>query len=277
MAGTRAPEDRDTILESLEAIVGRHGNGALHAVCDRIVTTAVEPVPAMPDSVCEEPFRPSLRPSTPRLTILDDGETLSGEIVRLRESVTLIGRIEGHIRLPHDQQVSKQHAEIIRDGMAPFRWLLRDLDSSNCTFVNCAKTLLRQDRIVILGSRRYRLRIANCAPVAPNDAGTSLADLQGSVKDAWPTLVETVASGTPHEIQLRGPHLTLGRPRCGNHIELDDPLIARQHATISRLPSGEWQLTALPSRNGVWAQIKLIALSASCRFQCGEQRFLFTI
>ena len=69
----------------------------------------------------------------------------------------------------------------------------------------------------------------------------------------------------------------MGRPRCGNDIELDDPLIAMYHGQIFLKPDGIWRLEAKPSKNGVWVQVRSIGLSGSCRFQCGEQRFLFVV
>lgn len=276
MAGTQNSEDKGTVLESLDALAELYGNAALADGRGRPDATALEPPPAPADAVHESRFRPVLRPSTPRLTILDDGEPIAGEVFRLRESVTLIGRTEGAVRLPHDNQVSKRHAEIVREGTTVFRWLLRDLDSSNGTFVKCSQTVLRGDRIVILGAGRYRLRLPSVPATTGTEDGTCLATARGPAKAIWPALVETSTSGPQNEIPLSAPFLKVGRPGCGNDVELDDPLIARHHATISRLPSGEWQITALPSHNGVWSQIRSITLTNRCHFQCGEQRFLFS-
>jgi hypothetical protein len=33
----------------------------------------------------------------------------------------------------------------------------------------------------------------------------------------------------------------------------------------------------LPSVNGVWAQVTAVQLAGVCRFQIGEQRFLFVV
>ena len=86
--------------------------------------TRVEPrpsgVPAAPTPVkpsgLEPSYRPLIRPLVPRLTLLDDGDLTGGETIRLREAVTVIGRTEGDIRLPHDPLVSGRHAEIVREG-----------------------------------------------------------------------------------------------------------------------------------------------------------------
>lgn len=103
-----------------------------------------------------------------------------------------------------------------------------------------------------------------------------IMDTRQALQQSTPALVETTRADTP-EIPLTKNLLSIGRPGCGNDIELDDPLIAPYHAQLIRQPSGEWQLQAAPSKNGVWAQISAIRLSNACRFQCGEQRFVFVV
>ena len=52
----------------------------------------------------------------------------------------------------------------------------------------------------------------------------------------------------------------------------------RHHAT--RLvcdAAGVWRIEALPSANGVWVQVGLVQLTGDCRFQVGEQQFLFEV
>lgn len=288
-------EERGTILEPLEAIdaiLAEHAAhrpsapGGHHTLLEPPLPTTPPaavppPVPAAPVSamsqVQEDLFRPVSRPAVPRLTILDDGDATQGEVVRIREPVTLIGRTEGAVRLPHDPLVSGRHAEIVRDGAAaPYRWVLRDLGSSNGTFVRCDQTVLRPDRLIILGSRRYRFRVPAAAAAATADMGTMVMDTRQMLQSAVPALVETTRAGVP-EIPLSKPMLSIGRPGCGNDIEIDDPLLAPYHAHVIRQPSGEWQLQATRSKNGVWVQISAMRLAHSCRFQCGEQRFLFVV
>jgi len=298
-------DDTGTILEPMEALQSLYGNAARSPAAVprptptgpvRHEQTAVEPTPAAlpkrdaqsahPSGVAkrsEQPqegtFRPVVRPPTPRLTLLDDGSLTIGEIVRLREQTTLIGRTEGHIRLPHDPLVSSKHAEVIREGSgAACRWILRDVGSSNGTFVCCAKTVLKPDRLIILGSRRYRFRLPQAgAQPDTSDPATLMVDTSPIRDQIWPVLIEATQSGSALQIALPGYELSVGRPGCGNQIELDDPLIAPRHATIRRDTSGEWRIESKPSTNGVWVQISSLRLSEMCRFQCGEQRFLFVI
>jgi pSer/pThr/pTyr-binding forkhead associated (FHA) protein len=239
--------------------------------------TMMEPLPVgaqMP--VAEEAFRPRLRPSVPRVTILDDGEVTQGETVRVRDAITLIGRSEGSLRVPHDPLISSRHAELVREGAkAPYRWMLRDLGSSNGTFVRCGKTVLGPDRLILLGSHRLRFQPPAADPkLTEGELRTVPVDLRTMLSAGCPTLVET--TGSRHlTISLTKPLLTVGRPGCGNDIELGDPLIAPRHAEIVLDRSGDWRIEAKPSRNGVWVQIASIRLTKECWFQCGEQRFRF--
>ena len=71
--------------------------------------------------------------------------------------------------------------------------------------------------------------------------------------------------------------MTIGRPACGNDIEIDDLCLARTHAVVTRDVGGAWQMEALPSVNGGWVRVDAIRLVNNCHFQCGEQRFWFRI
>jgi pSer/pThr/pTyr-binding forkhead associated (FHA) protein len=256
------PDDGSTLLEPLDTLQAAEHHTAFepqHATAyERAPPAAYPPLQVPP---VEEAFRPKLRAAVPRLTILDDGETEHGEMIRIRDATTLIGRTEGAVRLPHDQRISARHAEIVRTDAGPTGdWILRDLDSKTGTFVRCLGTDLRPDRLIVLGSRRFRFQY----PVS---------------RETAPTLVETTNANPDQRlvIPLQHPFLSIGRPRWGNNIELDDPLIATYHAQIVQHPGGIWRLEAKPSQNGIWAQVRSIRLTRNCRFQCGEQQFLFVI
>lgn len=232
--------------------------------------------PAGPVQKTEQPFRPKNRPPTPLVMVLDDGAATTGDSVRLREPQCLIGRNEGTIRIPHDPLISSRHAELFRTGSEPpYTWHLRDVGSTNGTFICCKRAPLRPDRIVILGSRRFRLHPPHTAPFAGADSSPMAVDAFGF--SGWPMLVETTTPVNPLRLRLVGPRLSVGRPGFGNQIELEDPLLAHVHAVIERTEDGTWWIQATPSRNGVWIQVESVELTDSCRFQCGEQRFVFMI
>ena len=264
--------DRGTVLESLDGVRLQLAGGTL-----------AEPVrpeapPAGPGFE-EELYRPRLRPGVPRLVMLDDGEQAAGEVYRLREATTVIGRSEGQVRLPHDALVSARHAEIVRGGTArPYTWLLRDLGSSNGTFVRCGRAILRPDRLVLLGGRRLRFRPAEAAGAwagAAEPAGTTLVDAAAVRASVWPMLVETTQAAGGMELALSEAELVLGRAGCGNTLEIADPQLAPHHGRIFRDPGGQWIIEAMPSLNGIWIQVGAVELTGVCRFQVGEQRFVF--
>lgn len=267
--------DRGTIVESLAGLPPSSTAAPRHTMLEPVPGPAATPRggPAdaetrevrLPATDGEPPFVPTLRPPVPRLTILDDGDPAVGQTVWLREETTVIGRIEGAVTLPHDPLVSARHAEIARRGRpGAYRWLLRDLGSTNGTYVACTRAPLRPDRLLLVGGRRYRFR-----PPADAAAGG----------DAWPALVEfgRPAAGRPAEIPLRGASLVVGRAGAANDVGIADPLVAAQAARVFLDATGAWQIEALPSRNGLWMQVMEVVLAPSCRFQIGEQRFLFAV
>lgn len=241
--------------------------------------TQLEPPPsdrgAKGNASPESGYRPSIRPLVPRLVVLEDGELAAGETYWLRKPVTVIGRSEGDILLPHDSLVSGKHVEISREGAArPHRWQLRDLGSANGTFVRCTRARLSPDSVVVLGSRRFHFRPSR--PVS-SAAGTALVDVASAQTLDWPSLVETTQTREPLQIPLRGSDLTIGRPGYRNAIEIDDPLLAGTHARVHRDHAGRWVLEALPTMNGIWVQVQAITLAPTSQFQVGEQRLLFVV
>lgn len=273
-------DDRGTILEPVAHLREAWSGGAQPPAGTRLEPRSAGLEPAASGLAAEPAHRPTIRPLVPRLTLLDDGEDSTGETIRLRDAFTVIGRTEGQIRLPHDPLVSGRHAEILREGSArPHSWWLRDLGSSNGTFVRCLRTILRPESLVMLGGRRFRFRPPPSAIAADagERCGTLAVDVAGLQAGVWPTLVETGQAAGGLELALTGTDLSLGRPGLGNQVEIDDPQLAPRHARILRDDAGRWLMEALPSRNGVWAQVAVVRLSSECRFQIGEQRFLFAL
>ncbi|MFM8413459.1 MAG: FHA domain-containing protein [Planctomycetota bacterium] len=224
-------------------------------------------------------FRPRLRPAVPVLTVLDDGSRDSGEEVRIRGEVLRIGRADGDVTIPNDSVISHTHAEIRRvPWKGGFRWHLRDLESRNGTFVRCARAVLHTSAIVILGSRRFRLRNPlRSDAAAAESASTRLMDGSQIPASVWPSLEETTGGPRALRFQLRTDSLDIGRAGGGAEIQLDDPLLAYAHATLKRLRDGTWVISAERTRNGVWVSISDVVLGGNCYFRCGEQRFQFTI
>lgn len=221
-------------------------------------------------------FRPSLRPPVPIITVLDDGSLEQGESVRMRQETLTIGRTSGDIQIPNDLAMSGSHAEI-RKASGGLKWHLHDLDSINGTFVRCSQALLDEKAIVILGSRRFRLR-------SPQDTDAAPQPLLSEPKCVPPigrytALVETSAFNPEAlEFPLRSEVLDIGYTGGGAAIEIDDPLLEDRHAILRRRREGIWEITSSESRNGVWVSIgRAVALSPKCFFRCGEQLFRFVV
>ena len=91
-------------------------------------------------------YRPTQRPPLALLTVLDDGKS-EGEVVRLRADRFVIGRSEGDLLIPHDQQISARHIEITRQRSGDkYRWVVTDLQSSNGLFIRVSRTILADKR-----------------------------------------------------------------------------------------------------------------------------------
>lgn len=224
-------------------------------------------------------FRPALRPPVPVLTVLDDGSMDHGEDVRLRRERLSIGRLSGDVQLPNDSAVSASHAEIRRTPWkGGCQWHLHDLDSVNGTFVRCLRAVLHENAILILGSRRFRLRNPlRPRAVQPSVAETNQLDGRHIPETVWPVLAEASTKAGAVEVPLRAERLVIGRSGGGADIELDDPLLANTHATLKRMRDGSWMITSETTRNGIWVSVSAVALTSFCFFRCGEQRFRFMI
>ncbi|MFM1997150.1 MAG: hypothetical protein RLZZ111_1537 [Planctomycetota bacterium] len=237
-----------------------------------------------PDASCYAPediheFRPTLRPPVPVLTVLDDGSMEQGEDVRLRRERLSIGRLSGDIELPNDSSVSASHAEIRRTPWkGGFQWHLHDLDSVNGTFVRCLRAVVHENAILILGSRRFRLRNPLRPRTVPASAAeTNQLDGRHIPETVWPVLAEASTKAGAVEVPLRSERLVIGRAGGGADVELDDPLLANTHATLKRMRDGSWMITSETTRNGIWVSVSAVALTPYCFFRCGEQRFRFMI
>lgn len=277
-----APRPRAaTVLESVEEIraqIARQPQGA-----GTLRPAGPPPVGAgEPDDA--RPFRPSARPPMALLTVLDDGED-SGEVVRVRRSPFVIGRVEGDLIIPHDAGISGRHAAILRTEEARCRWTLRDLESTNGTFARASSGVLRHGQEFLIGSRRLRFdaNASGAAATATVDEGPDrLATRKWqSLAPAGPApgaaLVELTPDGEGPRHPLGAVEAWIGRDPRSCAIVLDDPMVSPRHARLARNDQGQWVIANARSQNGLWMRISEIALDRGGSFQCGEQRFLIKI
>jgi pSer/pThr/pTyr-binding forkhead associated (FHA) protein len=279
-----------TVLESVEeirALVGRPGMTLREPTTFREPTTIREtsplatptPSPAADDT---QPFRPAQRPSMAVLCVLDDGDD-DGEAIRIRTDVFVIGRVEGDLVIPHDSGISGRHAEISRrleGGL--YRWYLKDLQSTNGTFVRASSGVLHHQQEILLGGRRYRFEAA--AAVAAEGATPPATTRKWQAVDpaeaagpGHPWLVELNVGGAGKRFPLAGAEHCAGRDPRQCSIVLDHPMISPRHARFHRDDRGRWHVQNAKSLNGLWLRVQEIPLERGGQFQCGEQRFAIRV
>jgi pSer/pThr/pTyr-binding forkhead associated (FHA) protein len=278
--GQPAPARRQaTVLESVEDIRAQIRGAAFPREPVEVPARAAE---AEHDAT---PFRPTLRPSMALLTVLDDGED-TGEVLRIRGSSFVIGRVEGNLMIPHDSGISGRHAEISRRyENGEHRWYLKDLQSTNGTFVRAATIILSPEQELLIGSRRLRFEAAAVpsqaepAPGPESNVTRKWEAMAGpQAVAAWhPVLVDISPGRAGRRFNLTEPESWVGRDPRLCSIVVDDPMVDRKHARLYRDEKNRWVLANARSRNGLWARIEDVALGRGGFFQCGEQRFLFKV
>jgi pSer/pThr/pTyr-binding forkhead associated (FHA) protein len=277
--GTRLESDEE-IRQALQA---RRARLEAQARAKAQGATGTAPA-AVPVEVEGQAERPVIRPPLALLCVLDDGRA-DGEWVRLRADVTVIGRTEGDVRIPHDAAISGQHAQLVRQRCPQgYRWALVDLRSTNGTFVRIGSTILRNENEWIIGSGRYRFEAgAPPAPAvdAPGAPPQTTQAWSGAVpvRSLVPSLVEMSPAGPVNRVALTLPEYWIGRDAKTCAIARpDDVLVNARHARLYRDPKGQWHIENNKSLNGLWLRImEPMPLGTACQFRVGEQRFIFRV
>jgi pSer/pThr/pTyr-binding forkhead associated (FHA) protein len=235
--------------------------------------TLIEPPPTPKTGEVTPAFRPRQRPPMALLTVYDDGRH-DGQEFRLRTDLTVIGRTQGDVIIPHDERMSGRHAEIRRaqDG-GTWTWVLADLGSTNGTYVRLHKCSLKSGQELLIGHRRFRFEDSPPVPAETTDTKKTAAY---TVPATATNLIELTSLGDGRSYPLAGAEHWIGSaPECS--VALDDPMIADHHARLSRDERG-WRLESHEARDGVWLRIdKPVTVDRTCSFQLGEQRFLLKV
>lgn len=203
------------------------------------------------------PFRPTQRPPQARVHIADDDQ-VDGEVVRLRDDVTIIGRTRGAITIPHDQQISAEHASITRELQdETYRWFLRDLGSRNGVYARAASALLKHGDVLMLAG--HRVRFSDHRP-----GGACTLEEIGEESSA---ACLDLNPGSEH---------WLGRDAAFCEPLLRDASqLSRRHARLYCDGQARWRIEDNQTTNGVWILVDEIELCSGVAFQLGEQRFFF--
>ena len=180
---------------------------------------------------------------TDRPTLVASGGPNGDETVALGPT-TSMGREDGNDLVIDEMGVSRRHAEIVETEAG---YALRDLNSSNGTFVNDERIanvdyLLKDGDQVRLGptGKLFVFRHA-AAAVEPMDQ---------------PELLMGGPAGEEGRVAL-GATLTLGR-EVGNDLVIEDPGVSRMHAEIVQTEGG-YTLRDLGSTNGTYVNQQRVA------------------
>ncbi len=276
-----AARRQGTVLESVEEIRAQIRG---MTISPELTSVSAPPTTKTPDQETTS-YRPALRPSMALLYVLDDGED-SGEIVRIRANSFLIGRVEGNLTIAHDAGVSGRHAEVSRRfENGEHCWYLKDLQSTNGTFVRAATVILNHEQEVLIGSGRFRFEVpaglAESAPAIESEVNAtrkweSLAGPR-AVTGLQPAFVD-ISPGRPgRRFALREQEHWVGRDPSQCSIVINDPMVDKKHARVYRDERNRWTIANARSRNGLWARIQEVGLGRGGFFQCGEQRFFFKV
>ncbi len=231
------------------------------AICLRcgdspIEMTAVDARVAPPANV--EPLRPTRRPPVPLLVALDDDSDMDGEVRRLRDAETTIGRRGADWNFGCDLDMSATHAKVIRtigpDGRSS--WRLIDLESSNGSFIKVSCIELSQIDHLMIGAVRARWEHSVSAE-------PQLRVYDGTQDGRLLVFRSNIA-------------VAIGSDPATAQVILNHRSIEPMHAVLKQVGS-TWQLEDQSSRNGVWQRCGDSPLVDEARFMLGEQRFLFRV
>ena len=215
---------------------------------------------AVGDQVAAQPpiertkvFRPSIRPPQAMLRVYHDDQR-SFQTILLRAQRTVIGRKRGDVIVEHDSLMSSEHAEVVRILKNDrWEWHLRDLDSTNGTYVRIDGARLHDGTELLMGSEHYRV----------------------SILEDEARLEHLVAKQVQDSMQLEPAGTWIGREHSDQMDVFWDELLDPKHAFIQANRHGQWHLKNVQTVNGVWLRVHELKLSRSCLFQLGEQRFAF--
>jgi pSer/pThr/pTyr-binding forkhead associated (FHA) protein len=231
-----------------------------------------------------EAYRPIIRPSMAVLTVFDDGSE-EGEMIRLRTDRFTIGRTQGDLTIPFDDRISSSHIEVLRlieDKKTV--WKIRDLGSTNGTFIRVKSRSLKNESEFLIGHARFRF-------LMPEGSGGSSQEFTvptGNQTVGWgnssplnaavPQLQELGPNGPLRQIPLSRNEIILGTDAAQCQVTVQDRFVSAKHARVYLDPTkGRWFVSNLQSVNGTWFRLAEFEIETACHFQIGEQRFLLRV
>lgn len=275
------PERSGTVIETDEDV----RQALLSGLRGQQQSAPIQPVLAPPPPPTNagrgaSPFRPTIRPPVPILTVFDDGKA-DGEVFRLRGPKFTIGRTEGDLRFPLDGRMSSRHVEITHQVVGGMnRWVVTDLQSTHGMFVRVSKAALADRAEFLVGNGRYRFdanqadsgETADLMTGTPN-FGVTQGWFEGQGPFRPPALTEMLGREIGNRILLvKGEYWIGSDPSCAI-TRADDPFCEPWHVRLHRNAKGGWGAEHNKTQNGLWLRMAQITVDAMIQFQVGEQRF----
>jgi len=212
-----------------------------------------EPAPPSPPPYDEAPpWVPTRRPALTLLHVVDDGRD-SGETVRLRDDVLLVGKTTGGVRIPHDPFLEEAHARL--DRLPGGGWLLTDLGSRDGTWVRATTARFRPGQAFRIGSTTLAFDGEALHARGPGEA------------------VSIPVPAAPFLVGRSNAASAAALPEGVAFVGIDDRHVSPVHAEIFER-RGTLRIVN-HGLNGLWVRVvSPVRLRATAQFQCGEQRFV---
>ncbi len=228
-------------------------------------------------------YRPIMRPPIAVVRIQYDGE-VAGETFTVRTESFRFGRTSSDAVITHDDQISGEHCELLRRRInGRWKWFLKDLDSTNGTFIRVKSARLEHNTQIAIGCFRYRFDaapqggISNEGAQASGEEGTKGWQIpkDSDFDQLLPGLVRQTPDGDADRYVLDKAEQTLGSlgDKC-DVVLTDDRMVSSIHAQIRQNDRQQWVIEDLGSLNGTWLAIDERPLDGDTQFQIGEQRVL---
>ncbi len=180
------------------------------------------------------------------VVVRPDGE--HGQACKIEKKETLLGRVEGDIRFPEDNLVSRKHAKltIMDTGLA-----VEDMNSANGIFWRLRTPYSLQDRdVVLMGRQMFRFMIAGA-----DAKGGQTKTSSGKLLPQKGELVRLLPGGIEeNHYPLSAAENILGRTR-GNITFPEDAYLSSQHAKV-KVEDGKFVLEDAQSGNGTFVQLR---------------------
>ncbi len=224
------------------------------------------------------PFAPLRRVSYPRITILDDGSSTTGEIIRLRKDAFTFGRTEGDVIFPPDGLISSCHCRISLDQIAhrQWAWTLEDLNSRHGVFLRCPEIFLTPGMEMLAGGTKLRMHGERAMIAGAKRNFHFVPYLVEAQELTKRNTIEVCSFSLEHQsTHIDLPKKSIGLGRCSHPCFQRDPFLEPLHMEIVRTAPSEWKLIDKKSLNGTFLRIQSTRLYGKTEFQIGEQRILF--